>query len=1016
MAASRRVSSPALVGRREELASIRSVISDMAGAQAQVVVIGGESGVGKTRLLAEATAELDDRVRVLRGHCLALGARLPYLPFSEIIRNLVRDLGPDEARTLLGPAGPELAQLVPEIGETVGSPRSRSRGGSELQRLRLFETVLRLVERIAQDRPTVFAFEDLQWADSASLDLLSFLSHNVRRGDVTLVVTVRTEALDAGSPVLPFLAELERGTNVLRIELERLDREATRRQIAAILGSGVTEATADRIWEQGDGNPLFTEELVAVASAGDELRSPRLRDLLSARTARLPADVLKVLRVAAVLGRSIDVELLSATSALDRETVERAMEAAIDEQVLVRSGHDAAFRFRHELVRSVVAEQLVAPEARATHAAYAEALRSRPDVDVSEVAFHWDAAHEAPQALRWHAKAGFAAEARYAYMAAFRHYERVLELWSEVADSEALAEAPRLRFLQRASTAAARAGQYDRAIALAREFLAEAPAQGDLTELVRSSLRWYLWEAGRADEALIEARAAVERISPETSPRWRANATAHLAGLLLVHGEVGDARRRAEDALELARAADATDEEVLASGIIGDCLLLEGDIDAGIERITEALEGAHRIEEANAELPADQLEDRRYAAGVVLASTQLVAAYEVAERPEDAARVAEAGYARAVEQGVSRTYGATLRAASARALYHSGDWDEALDIIDGALRHGAWRTGRVGLLAISALIHVARNDDEAADEALRMADDDSGAASATEVVRWLAVAHGERLAWAERPLEALAIITNAYEGSSDATRGASLGQAVGLDASLPRLLSLAARASADLALLERAGSMEAAASQLSIDHVRSAIRRIRRRPGLAVSWAPDLALAQAELARAEHALGRRTVSRWQKAAEATRGRPYAEAYARWRLAAALLGDRQRADEAAAEIEQASRLAETLRAIRLQKALSELARRAGLGREGATAGQERPFGLTERELEVLGLLAAGLGNSQIAEQLFISPKTASVHVSNIYGKLGVETRVAAATLAHDLGLAADPDQSGTPTGD
>lgn len=153
---------------------------------------------------------------------------------------------------------------------------------------------------------------------------------------------------------------------------------------------------------------------------------------------------------------------------------------------------------------------------------------------------------------------------------------------------------------------------------------------------------------------------------------------------------------------------------------------------------------------------------------------------------------------------------------------------------------------------------------------------------------------------------------------------------------------------------------------------------------------------------------------WQKAAAAADGRPYSEAYARWRLATALLGDRTRSAEAAAEIAEAARLSEGLRATRLRKAVGDLASRAGLDRDGAARPADRPFGLTEREVEVLGLVASGLGNNEIAEQLFISPKTASVHVSNIYGKLGVGSRVAAATIAHDLGLTVPPPSRDRPS--
>jgi DNA-binding CsgD family transcriptional regulator len=141
-----------------------------------------------------------------------------------------------------------------------------------------------------------------------------------------------------------------------------------------------------------------------------------------------------------------------------------------------------------------------------------------------------------------------------------------------------------------------------------------------------------------------------------------------------------------------------------------------------------------------------------------------------------------------------------------------------------------------------------------------------------------------------------------------------------------------------------------------------------------------------------------------------------EAYARWRLAGALFGDRKRRDEGAEQLDAARSLAQGLAAQLLLDEIETLAQRAGLrdtggsAADGKAASSERPFGLTARELEVLQLVAAGRSNSEIAEELFISPKTASVHVSNIYGKLGVESRVAAATLAHDSGLTLSKEDS------
>jgi len=188
--------------------------------------------------------------------------------------------------------------------------------------------------------------------------------------------------------------------------------------------------------------------------------------------------------------------------------------------------------------------------------------------------------------------------------------------------------------------------------------------------------------------------------------------------------------------------------------------------------------------------------------------------------------------------------------------------------------------------------------------------------------------------------------------------------------------------------------------------------RAQKRRALAEVWAGDLAVARAELDRGGEADASTRIRHWTSALKRVAQRPYLAAYTGWRLAEAQLARRDGRDSAAPTIEAALAITDTLAATPLREELLSLARRARLhvteeaGGAAVGAGSgERPYGLTVREVEVLVLLTEGLSNQDIAERLFISPKTASVHVSNIYSKLGVESRVAAATTAHALGLAA-----------
>ena len=407
-----------------------------------------------------------------------------------------------------------------------------------------------------------------------------------------------------------------------------------------------------------------------------------------------------------------------------------------------------------------------------------------------------------------------------------------------------------------------------------------------------------------------------------------------------------------------------------------------------------------------------------YPMGVVLGFEQLTLALELAGHAQEAVEAAREGIIAATEQGIERTYGSKLRATEVRALYRLGRWDEAIVKVERALVAGASGPGRAALLAARALIEVGRGDFLEADATIEQAE-----ASVTDppadVTHSIAIARVESLAWQRRPEEGALVLAAATSDADSEDGHGRPGQAVRLDPGLPVLLMLGARIGADLATAERGGDRGGMSSKLVLERVQTGLRRAQRRSGLATSWAPELTIARAEVQRASHGNVPTAVKRWSAAVEATATVPYLGAYSHWRLADASFGDRKRRDEGARQLDAAALLIEGLGARPLGAAISDLRARAGLrsdqpagdGLDGpdAPASKGRPFGLTARESEVLGLLAAGWGNKEIADHLFISPKTASVHVSNIYGKLGVESRVAAATLAHDLGLATTIEQ-------
>ena len=1011
------VTSPVLIGRDAEASRIDRALSALAEGHGRVVVISGEAGIGKTRLIEEALTRSDERVRSLRCECLALGSSIPYLPFAELLRDLARQVpGPDLAR-IVGPARTELARFLPEVAAIVAT-RDQAAGadhgrGDEIERLRLYEAFLRVAERIAAERPTAFVIEDVQWIDRASLELLAFLAHGLTSsGHAALIVSVRPEEAEDKEPVLRLLAELGRSNTAERIELQPLSPESIRRLASTILGRQPDAAAGERIWSLSDGNPLFAEELLASwqRRGPSEALPPKLRDLLAARLAQVPADVLAVLRVAAAAGRSVDDRLLTRASGLDEGQVQRAVRSAAEDYILIRSDGPAGpgYRFHHEILRALVASQLLPGEARDIHAAYARALEEeRPEHrSATEIASHWDAAGETARALSAHLVAAQAAVASFAFIEAHAHLERALVLWVDASDPESETGTSSEALLGQAASAAARAGAFPRAIELTRTLLARGHVlDPDARELARSSLRWYLWESGDLPGALAEAEAALAE--PGGLPHhWRANALGHAAALLLYLQRTDEARVRALEALEAARIAGALEEQILAEGVLGWCLLLEGDPDAGVAAIRSTLAAARRVD--------DGALRGRYPVGSVLAYSHLAAALELVGRLDEAQAVAIEGAAAAAQQGVTRTFGSVLKASAARALYQLGRWDEAGSTIEDALGAGAVGAGRLLLLAVRGLLAVGRGQVAEAEVVLAEADALEDAATPLDAQRWLAAATAEAAIWRGEPEAALARLAFVVADPAAHVITTPGSRPTMLDASIPHLLALGARAWADVALAERAGGVEDGLAERAETQLLSSLRRAEKRRALAHAWAGDLAIVRAELERGHAADVATRVRRWATAVERTRDRPSMQAYARWRLAEATLARRSQRDTAAETIAAALATTRSLGALPLQQELLALAQRARIplaedGRAAEPDSDARPFGLTLREAEVLALVASGLSNQDIAERLFISPKTASVHVSNIYAKLGVESRVAAATVAHSLGLDALPDE-------
>ncbi|HEX7950112.1 MAG TPA: AAA family ATPase [Candidatus Limnocylindrales bacterium] len=1011
----RRLSSPVFVGRSSELKTLVSAADAAASGETRFALVGGEAGVGKSRLVAELASRLRDRDwLVLEGGSVPVSADgLPFGPIVEALRALVRLVDRDRIAGAAGPSLPELARLLPELSSVVNEAPMPSNQAGWLQ-VRIFEGILKLFGGLAEVSPVLLIIEDVHWADRSTRDLLSFLVRNTRDERLLIVATFRSDELHRRHPMTVWLAEAQRQSRVERIDVTTFERNELVELLASITDGRPAAALVDSIARRSDGNAFFAEELIAAVDDASQSRQPlpeTLRGVLLVRLSALSEDARRLVEIAAVAGREVEHEILAEVSGFTEATLGVALHAALDVQVLVidRTGDLERYRFRHALVQEAAYDELLLSERRELHAAYARSIEGRSDgagvaraSRLVELAHHWAAAHEPARALAAAIAAGDASRDVYAYAEAARQYERAIEFWDVVAADDRPSGRDLGDLYEAASAAAFAVGDASRAVNLARRAteLIDAGAGSGGDRERRASVRerfapafWLAGDTTTTLRLLREANAMLEGSPPSVV---QARVLSSLAYYLPQTAGSEEALPFAERAIEAARAIGHLGIESRAMRTLGNALVQRGNFASGVDLLRRSLAIASHDDDPTM---------------MHLGYNTLGAALDRYGLHEEAVNVCLAGAESIRRYGGELSFVTSLEDNAADSLINLGRYAEAAVLIDRHL--GRELSGRVIHLHFTmAKLAVRTGDLPDALEHLEVARLGAGNDPDDHMLIDLHTFGSEIALWGGDPAAALAIARDGFARAGGPFSGGFLAfPAMHAAADLAER----ARAARDLTGVEVAIT----AAREVIDRYRALAGRMAEPDALTtreVEW--RMALCEAEFARA---MGEDDPARWDAVRQAVSARPepFLEAYVLWRKAEALA---RRGDPVAAtgSLRSGHEIAVAIGAKLLVAKIEGLGRRLRVKltsshAESATDAPvtpvppvapivpANPFRLTEREREVLALVADGYTNRRIGEVLYISESTAGVHVSHILGKLDVGTRTEAAAVAVRLGL-------------
>ncbi len=935
-----------LFGRDRELAEIDLALARSAAGTSQVLLVGGDAGIGKTSLVTELAGRGQALgFTVLTGHCLDIGTRRPFGAVHDALQTYLSERD-DEA---LPPVTRRLAPLLrAQAGPGVVA------GPGLLEDLRLVLTEL------AGQGPVLLTLEDMHWAGRSTQEFAVAVAA-AARGPLLLALTFRADDLHRRHPFRRALREIGRTSASVRIDLGPLDRDAVTALVRTRTG-GEDPELAGSVLTRSEGNPLFVEELLA---AGGDGVPEHLNDLLLARIDALSLPTRGLLRLASVDGSRIDPDVLRNAARLDLAEFETCLREGLDANVLTSSnGH---LDFRHGLLREAVYADLLPGERTRAHAEVATAVQARVDVayatdtaSLGRLAFHWHAAQDLPKAFAASVRAGLA-EQVYGAPEAIAHLELALDLWNRVPQPAELGGIDKAELLRTLGEIAWGHGEWELALRSLRAALSEVDAGADRLVASRVYSSYGAIPVEFDDLSHQEALRRAVDYAEGSSSEALAKALSSTGWWHWHHFAVDQAADCFGRAVDVATAAGSPSDQVEAGIGLGDSLMMLGRCAEGIAQLRRTMAVAE-----GAGLLGHALGAQAELAHFLIATGQV----------EAGMRVAETGRRRAVAAGlpVVATFNGTEMVV---ALRWNGQLDRADELLEELRPMGMfefeWLSERSAQL-------MARGELDAAVQIERR-------------MQW----------WLNESDSLWQPVTIARE----VDLFSSLGQVEEAVNTADRLLSLLARSRSPLQLsvaaraaysaLAAAGSAGVPPPEGMPQRASDALQRALEHWSNQWSHTVHAAAALHAVAIARSLAGETAVPEW-RAAEAAAA-PFGAYHVlgpRLGLARALLNAHQR-DEGRVLVLDIWNSARTLGARWFQDQAAHLARsnRIPIPEKQPPS---RIAALTPRELEVLEVLATGATNRAIAQRLFISEKTVSVHVTNLLAKMGAANRGEAAAWA------------------